>query len=143
MRFSTFEVGSRFGTVKRLGAQTAAGQVLDLNLAYALTLAERQQHPRAYELANALVPPDMLEFLINGQFGPDAVNEALACLGPRVDDPGLTGPGGERLVYDLEEVRLLAPLPRANSIRVFEEHLKNSIPRTEYTRAFYLGPIDS
>src|SRR3972149_11120731 len=86
----------------------------------------------------------MLEFLRNGQFGRNTVDEALAHLGPRVDDPGLTGPGGERLVYGLEEVRLLAPLPRPNSIRdclVFEEHLKNSMPDREIPQTWYEIPV--
>ena len=144
MRLCTFEVGSRLGPARRLGAQTAAGRILDLNLAYALTLAEKQEHPRAHELANVLLPPDMLQFLINGQFGRSAVEEALARLGPRVDDLGLTGPGEERLVYDLEEISLLAPLPRPNSIRdclVFEEHLKNSMGGQPIPPAWYEIPV--
>ena len=57
MRLCTFEVKSRFGSGRRLGMETAAGRTLDLNSAYALTLVEEQQHPRASELANVLVPP--------------------------------------------------------------------------------------
>jgi 2-keto-4-pentenoate hydratase/2-oxohepta-3-ene-1,7-dioic acid hydratase in catechol pathway len=144
MRLCTFEVRSRFGSARRLGAQTPGGRILDLSLAYALTLVEEQQHPRAYELADALLPPDMLEFLRNGQLGRNAVDEALAHLGPRVDDLPLTGARRERLVHDLEEVRLLAPLPRPNSIRdclAFEEHLKNSMGGQAIPPAWYEMPV--
>jgi 2-keto-4-pentenoate hydratase/2-oxohepta-3-ene-1,7-dioic acid hydratase in catechol pathway len=144
MRMCTFETKSRFGVVQRIGMQTPGGRILDLNLAYALTLAESQQHPRAYELSNELVPPDMLEFLMNDQFGRDAVNEALAHLGPRADAADLVGPSGEQLVYHLEEARLLAPLPRPNSIRdclVFEEHLKNSMGGQTIPPAWYEIPV--
>lgn len=144
MRLCTFEVRSRFGLARRLGAQTPAGRILDLSLAYALTLAEKQQHPRAHEIANVLVPPDMLEFLKNGPLARNAVDEALAHLGPRVDDLSLTGPNGERLVYDLQEVRLRAPLPRPNSIRdclAFEEHLKNSMAGQAIPPAWYEMPV--
>ena len=112
MRLCTFEVGSRFGAVERVGVQTADGRILDLQAAYALTLTERQQHPRAYEMADAIVPPDMLELLMNGRSGRDAADEALAHLESRLDDPRLTGPDGEQLVYGLDDVKLLAPLPR-------------------------------
>jgi len=144
MRLCTFEVKSRFGSARRLGMQTPAGRILDLNLAYGLTLAEDQQHSRAYELANVLVPPDMLKFLANGQFGRDAVNKTLAHLGPRVDAPDLNGPSGEQLAYGLEEIGLRAPLPRPNSIRdclVFEEHLKNSMGGQAIPPAWYEMPV--
>jgi len=144
MRLCTFEVDSRFGAAERIGMQTPDGRILDLHLAYALTLAEGQQHPRAYELANVLVPPDMLELLTNGQFGRDAVNEALAYLQPRLDDPDLTGPDGEQLVYGVDEIRLLAPLVRPNSIRdclAFEEHLMNSLGSQSIPPAWYEIPI--
>jgi 2-keto-4-pentenoate hydratase/2-oxohepta-3-ene-1,7-dioic acid hydratase in catechol pathway len=144
MRLCTFEVQSRFGAVERLGLGTPAGHILDLNLTSALTLTELQQHPRPYELAELLVPPDMLEFLTNGQAGRNAVNEALAHLGPRADDPGLTGADGERLAYGVDEIRLLAPLPRPNSIRdclAFEEHVKNSLGGQSIPPAWYEIPI--
>lgn len=144
MRLCTFEVQSRFGSAERLGMATPAGRVLDLNLAFALTLAESQQHPRAYELANLLVPPDMLEFLMNGPSGRKAADETVAHLGPRADDPDLTGADGERLTYDMDEITLLAPLPRPNSIRdclAFEEHVKNSLGGQGVPPAWYEIPI--
>ena len=151
MRFCTFEVDTRFGAQARLGAQTPGGNLLDLNFAYALTLAERDDHPRAYELANVLVPADMLEFLTNGRHGLDAVDDLFAHLGTGVDDRDLIGPDGEQVVYTLEEVALLAPLPRPTSIRdclVFEEHLKNAaggnIPDAWYEMpVYYKGNCDT
>lgn len=112
MRLCTFEVDSRFGAVERIGVQTPGGRILDLHLAYTLTLAERQQHPRPYEQADVLVPPDMFDFLTNGQSGRDAVNDALTHLESRVDDPDQTGLDGEQLAYGMDEIKLLAPLPR-------------------------------
>ncbi len=144
MRLCTFEVESRFGAVERVGMQTPGGRILDLHVAYALSLAEGQQHPRAYELADLLVPPDMVEFLAGGQFTLDAVNDALAHLGSRVEDPDLTGRDGEQLAYAVDEIRLLAPLPRPNSIRdclAFEEHLKSSLGDQGIPPAWYEFPV--
>jgi len=130
MRLCTFEVASRFGLMERLGMETPQGQILDLNLACALALAEGRQHPRPYELANVLAPPDIIEFLANGRSGREAVEEALAYVWPRLDDSDLAGPAGEQILHSREDVRLLAPVPRPNSIRdclAFEEHVKNSV----------------
>ncbi|TET94538.1 MAG: fumarylacetoacetate hydrolase family protein [Dehalococcoidia bacterium] len=143
MRLCTFEVATPLGALQRIGVQTPGGNILDTNLAYALSLTEQEHHPRAYELANVIVPPDMIQFLVNGKFGCEAINDALAHLGSRVEDVALVGPGGERLVYALDEITLLAPLPRPNSIRdclAFEEHVKNSSGR-EPPAAWYEIPI--
>jgi 2-keto-4-pentenoate hydratase/2-oxohepta-3-ene-1,7-dioic acid hydratase in catechol pathway len=144
MRLYTFEVRSRFGSAERLGIETATGRVLDLNLAFALTLTETQQHPRAYELANLLLPSDMLELLMNGQAGRDAVSDVVSHLGPRADDPDLTGADGERLTYGIDEITTRAPLPRPNSIRdclAFEEHVKNTLGGQGIPPAWYEIPI--
>jgi 2-keto-4-pentenoate hydratase/2-oxohepta-3-ene-1,7-dioic acid hydratase in catechol pathway len=143
MKLCTFEVGSRFGVVERLGMMTEESRVLDVNLAYALMLADRDGHPQAYAAADATVPSDMLEYLVNGDVAKEALGEALEWLGPRVDD-GLEGPEGETIAYRLEDVHLLAPLPRPNSMRdclAFEEHLKNSMKGREIPAVWYEIPI--
>lgn len=131
MKLCTFELKGSFGPVRRIGALTPAGKIVDLNLAYRLTLAERDNHPRARELADVLAPPDMLDFVRNGAHGRRAVDEALAYLGKRIDDEALLGPGGENMVHELDALQLLAPLTRPLSIRdtlSFIDHLKNSLP---------------
>lgn len=143
MRLCTFEADSRFGPLDRLGLLTPQGNVLDINFAYALALIEREDHPRAYELADVIAPPEMMGFLENGAFGRRAVEETLRHLGPRVDDVGLTGLDGEQIIFPLSQVRLLAPLPRPNSIRdclAFEEHLRNSMGEANIPPAWYEIP---
>ncbi len=116
MKLCTFEIGGHFGSIDRLGIETPKGKILDLNSAYALTLAERDGHPRARVIADAVMPSNMLEFLQNEKHGPKAVNEVLDYLGGRIDDEGVLGVKGERLVWSMEAVRLLAPLPRPQSM---------------------------
>lgn len=81
MKLCTFRAGSRFGAMERVGAVTPRGRIVDLNFAYALALTEREGHPTAYELADALLPPDMMGFLANGRWARQAADEALAHLG--------------------------------------------------------------
>ncbi len=144
MKLCTFETGSKFGVMDRLGSVTPGGRIVDLNFAYALTLAERDGHPAAYEVADAVLPAEMIDFLHNGQAAREAAAGALAFLGARAEDTGLSGSDGERIVYEASEVRLLAPLPRPNSIRdclAFEEHVKNSMPDRPIPPAWYEIPI--
>ena len=130
MKLCTFEIKTPLGFVERIGMLTPGGNILDLNFAYALTLVERDEHPRAQELADVLVPPDMLAFVQNEKFGLKAVNEALAHLADRVDNKDLKGPNEENLVHLLDTVQLLAPLPRPLSIRDnvgFLGHIRNAM----------------
>jgi 2-keto-4-pentenoate hydratase/2-oxohepta-3-ene-1,7-dioic acid hydratase in catechol pathway len=144
MKLCTFEVESRFGPVERLGVLTPGGRILDANFAYALTLLEREDHPCCYEVADVELPSYMIGFLENGAIARKALDFTLSYLGARADDPSLEGPDGEQLVYAAEEVRLLAPLPRPNSIRdclAFEEHLKNSLGNRPIPDVWYEIPI--
>ncbi len=129
MKLCTFAVDTGFGVHERIGAVTDEGNILDLTVAYALTLTARDDHPRAYDIAEIIVPADMIEFLCNNEFGHEAVVETFEFLDTDVDDTSLEGPAGEPVVYAPEDVALLAPLPRPNSLRccsTFLEHLKNS-----------------
>ena len=91
---------------------------------------ERDNHPRAKELADLLVPPDMLAWLQNEQFGRQAVDETLAHLGKRLDQDEISGPKGQKLLHKPDEVRLLSPILRPNTIRdcmLFLEHVRRSM----------------
>jgi 2-keto-4-pentenoate hydratase/2-oxohepta-3-ene-1,7-dioic acid hydratase in catechol pathway len=123
---------------------TPGGHVLDLNYAYALTLAERRDHAFPYDAADATLPPEMVDFLEAGGVAREAVSEALEWLGERAENEGLTAPDGERVVFAEAEARLLAPVPRPNSMRdclAFEEHLRNSMRGREIPAAWYEIPI--
>ena len=129
MKLVTFELDTPLGRVQRLGA-LVGDAVLDLNAATARLLAERG-HGRPQRVADALVPPDMLAFLEGEGPAMEAAREALAAFAPLADQDA-RGPHGERLFHRLEDVRLRAPLPRANLIRdflAFEAHTKRGYER--------------
>ena len=69
MKLCTFEINTVLGPMQRFGVETPGKRILDLNQAYAFTLIEREGHLRARELADVLVPPDMLSWLQNEEFG--------------------------------------------------------------------------
>lgn len=99
------------------------------------------------EIADALVPPDMIGFLSGGALSRRAAEDALAHLAA---SPVSEAPGGAKTVFDPAEVRLLAPVPRPNSIRdtlSFEGHMinferrtgKKTPPRWYETPIYYKG----
>lgn len=154
MKLCTFEIDGPLGPSRRLGAATSQGTILDLNLAYAEMLAERDAHPRAVDLAAVVVPATMREFAGNGRFGIEAAREALGFFGERASQAGLRGSAGGTLVHDAGTVRLLAPLPDPRSIRDcmgFEEHVKTSyakmgqpVPKIWYELPlYYKGNVSS
>lgn len=133
MKLATFEVDTPVGPVERIGAvaeateSDAAGEatLVDLTAAYAAAL-EAEGEPAPADLARSHVPPEMIAFLERGD---RAIAEAREALEYAAETDAERGPGGAKIRYDPGEYRLLAPLPRPNSLRdcmAIEEHVRNS-----------------
>jgi 2-keto-4-pentenoate hydratase/2-oxohepta-3-ene-1,7-dioic acid hydratase in catechol pathway len=122
MRLVTFELNTPLGPARRTGA--LVGQhIIDLCLARAAYLSSRGR-PRYRALAEAEVPSEMLEFLAGGDYSLDAAREGL----DHVEQSGVRDIDKAIVYHAPDQVRLLSPLPRPNSLRdflVFEEHLRN------------------
>lgn len=122
MKLVSFRIRTPIGTFLRVGA-THGQHIVDLNMAYVRWLADQQEaQPR--RLADAQVPPTMLEFLEGG-------NSTLAAARRAKDyvtalSPSVKGPSGETIVYAAADVQLAAPLPNPPSLRdfiAFEDHI--------------------
>ena len=128
MKLVTFEVASPLGASRRSGA-IEGGHVFDLALSRAAQLADRG-NPRAGAIGAAEVPSEMLELLRGGDYALEAAREAL----DHAASSGTEEFEGATIRHELAAVRLLAPLPRPNSLRdylVFEEHLSNIYTRLD------------
>lgn len=112
-QLATFEIRTPLGAHRRVGG-VVDGRVVDLNLARRIELAEAGAYDPARR-ANLEVPADMISFFEAGQLAMDHARALLA----RWPSREYGGAGGERPVWHVEEVRLLAPLPRPLSIRDF------------------------
>ena len=122
MRLVTFELATPLGPVRRAGA-LAGEAIIDLSLARAAALGGR---PRAVEIAAAEVPADMLELLRGGDWALEAARAAVE----HVEREGVEELAGARVRHAGGDVRLLAPLPRPNSLRDFlvvEEHMQGAV----------------
>ncbi|HEX6727547.1 MAG TPA: fumarylacetoacetate hydrolase family protein [Nitrospira sp.] len=122
MKLVSFRVSTPIGTFTRVGA-IHAQQIVDLNLAYARWLAD-QKEAQPHRLADAQVPPTMLEFLEGGDSTLAAARRAKDYVTALSDS--VKGPSGETIVYSTADVQLAAPLPNPSSLRdfiAFEDHI--------------------
>ncbi|MDL1889693.1 fumarylacetoacetate hydrolase family protein [Nitrospirales bacterium NOB] len=122
MKLVSFQVRTPVGAFTRVGAVHKLG-IVDLNMACARELTDRQE-AQPYRLANALLPPTMLELLEGGESAMAAARRAMehvAGLGPEAK-----GPEGETIYYEPTDIGLIAPLPNPPSLRdfiAFEAHI--------------------
>jgi 2-keto-4-pentenoate hydratase/2-oxohepta-3-ene-1,7-dioic acid hydratase in catechol pathway len=122
MKLVTFLIATPLGSFARVGA-LHGHSLVDVNVAYARWLSDQgEAQPR--RLADAQVPPTMLEFLEGGSSTMAAARRALdyvLTLGPAA-----RGPEGETIFHPPTAVRIAAPLPNPPSLRdfiAFEDHI--------------------
>ena len=127
MRLVTFDILTPVGPITRIGEWADDDRIVDLTFARALEL-ERAGSSRALAVAQAEIPPDMIDFLSGGRPGLAIAEEAVA---------GVRARGDERfrdaqVIHERAAVRLRAPLPRPHSIRDFlmvEQHVRGAMER--------------
>ncbi len=122
MRLVTFEVESTLGHHRRTGA-LSGNRVIDLSAARADQL-RRRGRPAADRVAAAELPSDMLALLELGEPALESAREAIA----HAETEGQEDAPGQ-ISYALDDVWLLAPIPRPPSLRDFmvaEEHVRRS-----------------
>jgi 2-keto-4-pentenoate hydratase/2-oxohepta-3-ene-1,7-dioic acid hydratase in catechol pathway len=102
-----------FGPDKRTGV-LRDGAVIDLSYAYAKFLRERmgERHPRT--MAEAMAPSDLAHLIDGGPRALENAQKAVDYLFGQAQTQ--VGPRGEKLVYQLSEVKLYAPRP--NNARI-------------------------
>ena len=142
MKLVSFEVSTSIGPLHGIGAMSQ-GKIIDLNMAYTCYLADKRGSYIAYELASVVVPPDMVAFLRSGWEGMEAARTALDYVVTKQAKSAIVGPMGERVVFEMPEVKLKAPVPRPNSLRdylAFEGHASLSGLR-QLDKAWYEMPV--
>lgn len=129
MKLVTFEIQSNIGAIERIGA-IVDEQIIDLNFAYRAQIHATGKTARASQIADGLLPSDMIAFFEGGELSRSAADEALEFIknsGQRV------GHNGEKIIHELGDIKLLSPVPRPTSIRdtlSFEGHMINFERRT-------------
>jgi 2-keto-4-pentenoate hydratase/2-oxohepta-3-ene-1,7-dioic acid hydratase in catechol pathway len=139
VKFVTFSVKTSLGSISHIGS-LEGHRIKDLNAIYASYLRDGCNVYRWQELAQTIIPNDMLKFIEGGQLSREAANTSLAYYQQR-GSPEMSQ-AGEKLIYQLEKVKLMAPIHRPVSIRdcsAFLEHIKHA-EKGELPPAFYKYP---
>ena len=146
MKLASFQVQTPVGRFPRIGSVQGTSQLIDLSSAY-VALQARRGEAQPYRLMEAFVPPDMRRLIEGGASALHAAREAEAfVLEAQSQGQAPQGPQGETLVFAMQEVTLLPPLPHPHSLRdclVFEKHMRRSYDAsgTEPPREWYGMPI--
>lgn len=142
MKLVTFEAATVLGPIQRIGA-LCQNKVIDLNMGYTRYLVEKRGSLRACEMATAALPPDMIGLFRSGKEGKEAAQLTIEYITKELDKGIVVGPKGEKIVYEMGEAKLNAPVPRPNSLRdylCFEEHASFSGQR-ELPPQWYQMPV--
>src|SRR4029453_14599522 len=117
------------------------GRLIDVNLAYAAFLQQAPNNPaRAYELSDFYFPETIAAFLERGEPARKALAEVLAFARRDAD---LRGPGGEKISYGVNEVRILPPLlnPEKSFVIGFSDKARTeAMPKAEIPTGYYKLP---
>ena len=125
MKLVTFQAGPR----RAVGA-VVGSRVVDLQRAYARYLAEVEGDPRADEIAAVRIPADMVGLISGLELSWRAAEQAAAF-----------GAGADDLTYDLDAVKLLAPLVPPvilNSGQNYWDHRDEKPPVDQHDPEFFL-----
>jgi 2-keto-4-pentenoate hydratase/2-oxohepta-3-ene-1,7-dioic acid hydratase in catechol pathway len=125
MKLVTFDVPTPIGPVQRIG-MLYQERILDLNRGYTCYLQEKYGKNRAYELASTQLPNRMIDFFRTGREGREAAERTIEYVDHLNKKGPIWGPQGENILYEIDNVKLKAPVPRPHSIRdysSFEVHV--------------------
>jgi 2-keto-4-pentenoate hydratase/2-oxohepta-3-ene-1,7-dioic acid hydratase in catechol pathway len=117
------------------------GHLIDLNFAYAAYLTEQRRYSGAYELAAFCFPATIEAFIERGAQARRALDEVLTFLSRKPGD--LSGPGGERIFYAKNDIRLLPPFqhPEKSLVIGFSDKARATAPpAAEIPTGFYKLP---
>ena len=120
MRFVTFAPSPG---IERFGVQLADGRIADLEGSFAALLARDIFRDRARAIAREMAPANVMAFLEGGEICLDAARRAKAFAEA---NGNATGPRGEKILFQLGEITLKAPLPRPRKfIAAGKNHLSH------------------
>lgn len=117
-------------------------KLIDLPLAYAGYLSLSGDRSTAYERASFYFPETISAFVVRGEQSLRALEEVVSYV-HKIGGDDLRGPAGEKVAYDLAEVRVLPPLqnPEKSFVIGFSDRSRlEAVPRAEIPTGFYKLP---
>jgi 2-keto-4-pentenoate hydratase/2-oxohepta-3-ene-1,7-dioic acid hydratase in catechol pathway len=144
MKLVTYVYITPIGQIRRVGAMSKNGRVIDLENACLTNYVNQYTFEEAQQKAKWLMGSDMVTFLERGDEAMQAAKKSIEF----IDSNNIAlSVNNEKLAFDLNEVKLLSPLPRPVSIRDFsciEEHYLAAIKKlgtgTKVPQSWYDWP---
>lgn len=133
LKLATYSALSDPAPAPRLGI-IIGSKIFDATISYSNYLHDVKSEGivESYEIADRLIPSNMLAFLERGDIARTESRKLIEYLSRKGSEASV-GPKNERLSYDLErEVKFYAPLPKPSSIRdfmCFRSHMENAYRR--------------
>jgi 2-keto-4-pentenoate hydratase/2-oxohepta-3-ene-1,7-dioic acid hydratase in catechol pathway len=146
MKLVTFEIKKPVCGLTRIG-EFSSDRIIDLNSAYIYYLHNKKSEEDIYSIANSTIPSDMITFLKFGSSAKEAAEKAVEFVNSRIRKrEELMGPKDEKIAFKRDEVKLLAPIPRPNTLRDymgFKTHLETALKKRGKTipKIWYEIPI--
>jgi 2-keto-4-pentenoate hydratase/2-oxohepta-3-ene-1,7-dioic acid hydratase in catechol pathway len=108
MKLCSFKSGKE----SRVGVLMPNGKVADVNFGYAAVLKAKGK-AKAQQFADVVTPSDMIGLIESGKEGLSAIKEAMEFI---EKNPSLTGPEGEQILFNQEDIKFKAPVPNPSKI---------------------------
>ena len=145
MKLASFQVQTTVGRFNRIGAVQDNNTLIDLTSSY-IALLDREGRTNCYGVAETIVPSDMKAFVDGGDFSLKEAGRAVDYVLHLPAGASSQGPGGESLVFGMDEISILPPLSHPNSLRdfiLFEKHFRRAYDAMgiEPPEAWYRMPI--
>lgn len=121
MKYVQFQIATPIGYFTRIGV-VRGEKILDVNAAYGQYLRVEKKIYNWKQIACAIIPDSLLEFIRNGSIAAHAAQEAVAYVETRKEDAGC--------FFDTDEAQFLPPLPFPVSLRdnsAYYQHIKSSM----------------
>ena len=132
MKLATYLPKNSQSHRQSIGA-AVGNEMIDLHYAFARYLREVEGEIRAYELAEGRIPADMIGFLQGGEKAIAAAKQTLEFV-KNLKSNDAKGISGEKLIYALADVKILAPIPRPGNIlaagKNYADHAKEAASAT-------------
>lgn len=132
MRLVTFGISTPIGEIRRVGAINKKDKIVDLTAAREAFLRYKNiRNPETRALEQC--PDRMIQFIKEGKDALESAKEAMSYIDKELDNIE------EKIVYNRDEIKILTPIPRPNSVRCFslsEKHMLDGIESMKDTAAW-------
>lgn len=122
-------------------------KVVDLRLAYASYLKEVENDSAPLKQAYSAIPSTMIDFLDGEERSLEIAKKVYEFVYDKIEKgKQLESPSGEKIIHDLKEIKLRAPIPIPRlmvDFSTFEEHVKMSFEKMgqKVPEEWYVMPV--